>query len=190
MGTVKGIRAKLLVSLIVFMIIFSNCGFTLSAIATSDEFQVITNGFFRKDEIKFNAYFEDENGNQTTEMTENVNQKVKLILDILPQVEGYLKSANLKAVSENNSDINFKITNVSYYQEENDLLDAKPSVNLEVNNEENVEEKTEEVTVENTVTEDLATTEETVVENTTDQTESSAVSENVTENTLTAENLV
>lgn len=190
MGTVKGIRAKLLVSLIVFMIIFSNCGFTLSAIATSDEFQVITNGFFRKDEIKFNAYFEDENGNQTTEMTENVNQKVKLILDILPQVEGYLKSANLKAVSENNSDVNFKITNVSYYQEENDLLDAKPSVNLEVNNEENVEEKTEEVTVENTVTEDVTTTEETVVENTTDQTESSAVSENVTENTLTAENSV
>ena len=87
----------------------------------------------------------DENGNQTTEMTENVNQKVKLILDILPQVEGYLKSANLKAVSENNSDVNFKITNVSYYQEENDLLDAKPSVNLEVNNEENVEEKTEEL---------------------------------------------
>lgn len=203
MGTVKGIRAKLLVSLIVFMIIFSNCGFTLSAIATSDEFQVITNGFFRKDEIKFNAYFEDENGNQTTEMTENVNQKVKLILDILPQVEGYLKSANLKAVSENNSDVNFKITNVSYYQEENDLLDAKPSVNLEVNNEENVEEKTEEITVENTVTEDVSTTEETVVENTTnqtessavsenvtDQTESSALSENVTENTLTAENLV
>ena len=59
MGTVKTLKAKLIVILIVFMILFSNFGFTLSAIATSDEFEVINRGFFRKDEIKFDAYFEE-----------------------------------------------------------------------------------------------------------------------------------
>ena len=64
MGTVKSIKSKILVILIVFMMMFSNFGFTLSAIATSDEFEVITNGFFKKDEVKFKAYFEDENGKE------------------------------------------------------------------------------------------------------------------------------
>lgn len=195
MGTVKGIRTKVLVVLIVFMIVFSNCGFTLSAIATSDEFQVITNGFFKKDEIKFNAYFEDENGNEITEITENVNQKVRLILDILPQVEGYLKSANLKAVSEDGSDVNFKITGISYYQEESDLLEGKQNANLETNNEENKREESQTVEtpevknivteeIENTV-EDTAVTEEKVapvVENTnsTAENENTSVVDNQT----------
>ncbi len=187
MGTVKGIRAKLLVVLIVFMIVFSNCGFTLAAIATSDEFQVITNGFFKKDEIKFNAYFEDKNGKEITETTENVNQKVRLILDILPQVEGYLKSADLKAVSEDGSDVNFKITGVSYYQEENDLLEGKPNTNLDVNNEENKGEENATVEIPEVV-EDTVTTEET--ENTNTVNVSDEV-ENVVENTTsTVENVV
>ncbi len=171
MGTLKGTKAKLLVVLIIFMIVFSNCGFTLSAIATSNEFQVITNGFFKKDEIDFKAYFEDEKGNQTTEITGNVNQKVRLILEILPQVDGYLKSANLKAVSENDSDVNFKITGVSYYEEEDSedsSLEAKQNVNLNLKeNEEENEEKPQEP-------------ENTVVENTVQETNSSV--ENIAEN--------
>ena len=153
MGIVKGIRVKLLVVLIVFMIIFSNCGFTLSAIATSDEFQVITNGFFKKDEIKFNAYFEDENGNEITEITENVNQKVKLILDILPQVEGYLKAANLKAVSEDGSDVNFKITNVSYYQKES-IVPVVENTNSTAENENTLVVDNQIAEVNNTVVKD------------------------------------
>lgn len=177
MGTVKGTKAKLLVALIIFMIVFSNCGFTLSAIATSGEFQVITNGFFRKDEIDFKAYFEDEKGNQTTEITGNVNQKVRLILDILPQVDGYLKLANLKAVSENDSEVNFKITGVSYYEKESSL-EAKPSVDLNVNekDEENQENTKE---AENVV--ENPSLGNTVIENT--------VVENVVENSI-AENII
>ena len=76
MGTVKTLKAKLIVILIVFMILFSNFGFTLSAIATSDEFEVINRGFFRKDEIKFDAYFEDKDGNKVTELTKNVNENI------------------------------------------------------------------------------------------------------------------
>ena len=83
MGTVKSIKSKILVILIVFMMMFSNFGFTLSAIATSDEFEVITNGFFKKDEVKFKAYFEDENGKEITELTQNVNQKIKLVFYFL-----------------------------------------------------------------------------------------------------------
>lgn len=135
MGTVKKAKAKLLVLLIVFMLVFSNCGFTLSAIASSEEFQVITNGFFKKDEISFNAYFEDENGNEVTKITGNVNQTMRLILDISPQVDGYLRMANLKAVSEDGSDVNFKITGISYYEEDTSL-DGNQSVNLDISNEE------------------------------------------------------
>ena len=90
MGTVKTLKGKLTVILIVFMMLFSNLGFTMSAIATSEAFEVIDNGFFRKDEIKFNAYFEDEDGNQITELTGNVNEDLNLVLEIFPQVEGFL----------------------------------------------------------------------------------------------------
>lgn len=162
MGTVKRKKDKLLVILIVFMIIFSNCGFTLKAIATSSGFEVITNGFFKKDEIKLNAYFEDENGNQITEITANVNQKVRLILELLPQVQGYLRTANLKAVSEDNSDVNFKITGMNYYQDD-ESLNAKSAVDLDVA-EENQNEGEESVATENADVETNTEVEDTVIE--------------------------
>lgn len=129
METVRTKKSKFLVILIVFMILFSNCGYTIAAIATSDEFQVINNGFFKKDEIKFNAYFEDENGNQMDEFTGNVNQKVKLVLEVLPQVEGYLKNATIKAVSADDDNINFRISNVS--QNVIEGLEANSNSNLD-----------------------------------------------------------
>lgn len=113
METMKTRKNKFLVILIVFMMLFSNFGYTIAAIATSDEFEVITKGFFQKDEVKFNAYFEDENGNKTTEITENVKEKVKLVVEVLPQVEGYLKSGTIKAVSSDDDNINFKFTSVT-----------------------------------------------------------------------------
>ena len=129
METVRTKKSKFLVILIVFMMLFSNCGYTIAAIATSDEFQVINNGFFKKDEIKFNAYFEDENGNQMDEFTGNVNQKVKLVLEVLPQVEGYLKNATIKAVSAADDNINFRISNVS--QNVIEGLEANSNSNLD-----------------------------------------------------------
>ena len=92
METMKTRKNKFLVILIVFMMLFSNFGYTMAVIATSDEFEIITKGFFQKDEVKFNAYFEDENGNKTTEITENVNNKPKLVIEVLPQVDGDRKS--------------------------------------------------------------------------------------------------
>lgn len=113
METMKTRKNKFLVILIVFMMLFSNFGYTIAAIATSDEFEVITKGFFQKDEVKFNAYFEDEDGNKITEITKNVNEKMKLVIEVLPQVEGYLKSGTIKAVSSNDDNINFKFTSVT-----------------------------------------------------------------------------
>lgn len=113
METMKTRKNKFLVILIVFMMLFSNFGYTIAAIATSDEFEVITKGLFQKDEVKFDAYFEDENGNKTTEITENVKEKVKLVVEVLPQVEGYLKTGTIKAVSSNDDNINFKFTSVT-----------------------------------------------------------------------------
>ena len=82
METMKTRKNKFLVILIVFMMLFSNFGYTIAAIATSDEFEVITKGLFQKDEVKFDAYFEDENGNKTTEITENVKEKVEFITPV------------------------------------------------------------------------------------------------------------
>ena len=129
MGVIRSKKSKFLVILIVFMMMFSNFGYTLSAIATSEEFQVISNGFFKKDEIKFNAYFEDENGKKIDELTGNVNQKLKLILEVMPQVEGYLKSGTIKAVSADDEEINFKISGISKNVLES--LDTTTKTNLE-----------------------------------------------------------
>ena len=48
MEAIKTRKNKFLVVLIVFMILFSNFGYTIAAIATSDEFEVVNNGFFNQ----------------------------------------------------------------------------------------------------------------------------------------------
>ncbi len=125
METLRTKKSKFLVILIVFMLLFSNFGYTIAAIATSDEFEVISKGFFQKDEIKFNSYFVDENGKKSDEITENVNGKVKLVVEVLPQVEGYLKSAILRAVSSDDENINLKFTSVT----ENLLKESQTTLN-------------------------------------------------------------
>ena len=162
---------------------FSNFGYTLSVIATSEEFQVISNGFFKKNEIKFNAYFENENGKKTNEITGNVNQKLKLVLEILPQVNGYLKSGTIKVVSSNEKDLNLKISDASIKEESNII--SKPVVDTNSNTvnmdsmSNTVEENTNtnsilNIVVENknTISEDTNTVSNTIVEN------SNTVSEN------------
>ena len=102
---------KIIAMLSVFMIMFSNFGYTLSAIATSDGFEVITNGFFQKEELEFKAYFE-ENGKETKEKISNVNENIKLKVKVTPKVDGYLKTATIKAVSETEEEPNFKIKSI------------------------------------------------------------------------------
>ena len=79
---------KVVAMILVFMMMFSNLGYTISAIATSDGFEVITNGFFEKEEVKFEAYFE-EDGKKTEELISDVNKTVKLKMKLEPNVEGY-----------------------------------------------------------------------------------------------------
>lgn len=177
METMKTRKNKFLVILIVFMMLFSNFGYTMAVIATSDEFEIITKGFFQKDEVKFNAYFEDENGNKTTEITENVNNKPKLVIEVLPQVDGYLKSASIKAVSSDDDNINFKFASVT----ENLLSDRKSDSEKNLSdaladNKVKEEEKDTDVS-ENTVVDNQAD-ENQVPENTTNE---NSVTENPTD---------
>ncbi len=199
METLRTKKSKFLVMLIVFMLLFSNFGYTIAAIATSDEFEVISKGLFQKDEIKFNAYFEDENGKKTDEITENVNGKVKLVVEVLPQVVGYLKSATLRAVSKDDDNINFKFTSVT----ENLLKETQTDLNSALVKEEPEENKSENEVVENNdlidalvpdesktepteqAKEEPETNTNTAVENTTSQ---NTVSENTTSTNAIEEN--
>ena len=155
MGEVKSIKSKILVILMIFMLMFSYYGFTFAAIATSEEFQVISNGFFRKDEMSFNAYFEDENGNRITETNGNVNSKVKLVLELTPEVRGFLKSGSIKAVSSDDGRINFKFGNII----ENSLNGVSYD-DMEETEEEPIIEETEEEVPTEEVTETEIVTEE------------------------------
>ena len=119
-------KEKVLVILILFMLMFSSLGNTMLAIASSDGFQVISNGFFRKDEIEFKAYF--ENGKE--EIIGNVNEKIKLILEVNPQVDGYLQEGLIRAVPKEGEKINFKISGIEQNIEEiKDIIDKEYELN-------------------------------------------------------------
>ena len=141
MGKVKSIKIKFLVILIIFMLLFSYHGMTIAAIASSEEFEVISNGFFRKDEISFDAFFEDENGNRITDYSQNVNNKINLVFEISPQVKGFLRTGYIKAVQvkENpldKDDLNFKfsriventLNGISYDDFEEELIEEEKSL--------------------------------------------------------------
>ena len=122
----KSMKEKVLVILILFMLMFSSLGNTMLAIASSDGFQVISNGFFRKDEIEFKAYF--ENGKE--EIIGNVNEKIKLILEVNPQVDGYLQEGLIRAVPKEGEKINFKISGIEQNIEEiKDIIDKEYELN-------------------------------------------------------------
>lgn len=126
---------KVLILIIIFMMMFSNFGFTIKAIATSDEFQVISNGFFRKDEVKFSGYFENEDGKQTNEVLNNAKQRAILKFNIKPQVEGYLKNANIKAVATDGTDLNFRFVSAKNMLDEINQEEEKEDTQFEVKNE-------------------------------------------------------
>lgn len=153
---------KLITMLIVFVMMFSNFGFTISAIATSNGFEIITNGFFEKDEISFEAYFE-EDGKELDEKIADVNKTMKLKMKVTPEEDGYLKNATIKAVSESGNMPNFRITDVQTYSTDLELKQDggfNLPTNLEENDVQSEEvESTTDNTLENTVAEIPATTE-------------------------------
>lgn len=128
----KKIR-KTLISMIIFMIMFSNFGFTIQAIASSEEFKEISYGFFKKDEVKFTSYFENTEGKETDNITSDVNKKVKLKFKITPQVEGYLKNARIKAVPTDGSTVSFRFASINMeVEEKEEILEVEENKNLEL----------------------------------------------------------
>lgn len=125
---------KTLISMIIFMIMFSNFGFTIQAIASSEEFKEISYGFFKKDEVKFASYFEDTEGEETDQITSEVNKKVKVKFKITPQVEGYLKNAKITAVPTDGSVLGFKFISINTGEKEEpeEILDVEDNKNLEL----------------------------------------------------------
>ena len=106
---------------------FTNCGYSISAIATSEEFQVIKKGFFGKDEIKLNAYFVSSDGKKSDEIIGNVNEKVKMVLEVTPQVEGVLKNGTIRFVPSEDEKLNFKLFGTL----EDKIEEAKELANIE-----------------------------------------------------------
>ena len=102
---------KIIAMLIVFVIVFSNFGYTLSAIATTNGFEVITHAFLGKEEISFEAYFE-ENEEKVNEKISDVNETIEIKMKLTPEIEGYLKNATIKAICENKDVSNFKIKDI------------------------------------------------------------------------------
>ena len=144
--TVKSLRNKILVILILFTLLFTNCGFTIQAIATSDEFRVIAKGLFQKDEMKFKAYFVDSEGKETSEIINDVSKPANLVLEITPQVEGVLKSGLIRLVPFEEGELNFRLTGSVEDQVEklkSTLNEQAEKEEAEDTTEENVEAETE-----------------------------------------------
>lgn len=181
----KKIR-KTLISMIIFMIMFSNFGFTIQAIASSEEFKEISYGFFKKDEVKFTSYFEDTEGEEVKEIASDVNKKVKVKFKITPQVEGYLKNARIKAVSIDGNDINFRFAsiNVGIQEKNEEILEVEENKNLELVGE--VNEISNEV-INEVSSNTVANVENEIsnpIQNTTNEIENTVISNEISENTV------
>ena len=120
---------KIIIFVTVFMLVFSNCGYTLQALAATDGITLFGFNLFGSGNIDFDVYFLDENGKKQTEEIQNVNSEMTMVLEISPKAEGYLKSGTVKAVSEEEGDINFKFENayIERNSDNSDLVVSKPA---------------------------------------------------------------
>ena len=116
---------KILVMAIVFVIVFSNCGVTLQALATSDGISIFGFSLFEKHVLDYKAYFLDENGNESDEMTTDVNGEMTLVLELEPKETGYLKEGTIKAIADGGkTNFEFKeILNLSTNSNEEESLE-------------------------------------------------------------------
>lgn len=189
------ILKKIIIFVTVFMLVFSNCGYTLQALAATDGISLFGINLFGSGNIDFDVYFLDENGKKQTDNTANVNSQMTMVLELTPKAVGYLKSGTIKAVSGEEGEANFKFEDV--FVENKEAADKEVSENLTISSQiettllqselvldpENVESEDENTVVPN-ATVDNTIDENTIVENTTvDNTiEQNIVTENTVEN--------
>ena len=119
---------KILVLAVVFTMTFVNYGLPLQAIASEGE-SFFSFAFFRKNEIAFDAYF-DNNPNEIDKIFD-VNDTAQITLEVSPLIEGYLKSGSLKFNLKNGNENNFKIQSLSIEEKEELELDKVDTIMLE-----------------------------------------------------------
>ncbi|MBR3614463.1 MAG: carboxypeptidase regulatory-like domain-containing protein [Clostridia bacterium] len=119
---------KILVLAVVFTMTFVNYGLPLQAIASEGE-SFFSFAFFRKNEIAFDAYF-DNNPNEVEKILD-VNDTAKITLEVSPLIEGYLKSGSLKFNLKNGNENNFKIQSLSIEEKAELELDKVDTIMLE-----------------------------------------------------------
>jgi uncharacterized repeat protein (TIGR01451 family) len=195
---------KVLVMAIVFVIVFSNCGITLQALATSDGLSVFGFSLFAKKVLNYKAYFLDENGNEVNEMSADVNGEMTLVFELEPKTTGYLKTGTIKAVTdESEPNFEFKeVLNLSSESENEDenldqivqvdqtLLKSEQVLNTELPRVELNDDEAKNTTVATTDTNTVVTN--TVTDNSGNTVSSNTVAENtvVEETVKDQENLV
>lgn len=193
---------KIIIFVTVFMLVFSNCGYTLQALAATDGITLFGFNLFGSGNIDFDAYFLDENGKKQTENIGDVNSEMTMVLEFTPKTEGYLKTGIIKAVNQSEGEVNFKFDEVFVDDNRNsDLTKATPAdttllqsemtldldkIELNPENSETKEKSKNEIATDNTakVTNTVSETNETMSEN--------VIEENtvVSENTVSQENVV
>lgn len=177
---------KIIIFVTVFMLVFSNCGYTLQALAATDGITLFGFNLFGSGNIDFDVYFLDENGKKQTNNTADVNSEMTMVLELNPKAAGYLKSGTIKAVSEEEGDVNFEFKSaiVDNSSELQSLTINKQADTALLQSELTVEaenEVTEESSVEaetNTTVENQNTVEENKVA------EEAAIAENTEENVV------
>lgn len=104
---------KLISMLIVFVITLSYMGQTLEAVANTDGLTAITNGFFSDGQMKFAAYFAENDG-QAAEKVSDVAWKPTVTFEISPNDvgSGFLKDGTITAGNLHENDINFKFSKI------------------------------------------------------------------------------
>ena len=142
---------RIIIFVTVFMLVFSNCGYTLQVLAATDGITLFGFNLFGSGNIDFDVYFLDENGEKQTERISDVNSQMTMVLEFTPKADGYLKSGTVKAVGNSEEGANFKIDEVFLESElvtdgltidtpvDNDLLKGELVVEAENSKEETTE---------------------------------------------------
>ena len=203
---------RIVIFITVFMLVFSNCGYTLQALAATDGFTLFGFNLFGKENLDFDAYFLDENGKKQTDYLLDVNSKMTMVLEVNPRAEGYLKNGTIKAVGKEGKNTNFKFEEVFIDSgdekkeltiktpADKTLLQTQLTVNSEDSNEVNNSQTNEEIenklekqnTVNNETSNELANIDNNISVKNNNIVDSNTVlkNETITENTVSQQNTV
>ena len=111
----KSTVKRVLALLAIFMILFTNYGLPLYAIAAESQ-EIFETSIFKKSEISMKASFDDG----TDETIKNVNDYATIHVELNPTVEGYLKQARLRLNLDDSDENNFKIASITQDVEDSD----------------------------------------------------------------------